>query len=423
MMISLLLLLSHSVHAMCVFRVYGPDEGGCLPGTRITCIDSRCMRRCDCVPCPPQAPLTIQCIPGTRLKCSAIGVDCIRDCRCEPYPYGNDEGRFTITENSVNIYTTITGAQYNALVSTSQPLTPGFIDVTRLVRPTKDVDGLRGMYRFDHADVGSPRFDISLTQAQRVSRALATLVDRVRIEHHQEDIAARAPYRFTYSLAGVAASILVRDMLVGAGQGSTVLHTVTMVKGAHQSVIMSIPGTTRADEIVIISTHLDTRNISGGGVDNASGSACMAAVMEACLAILDGGDQPLRTIECHFYAGHYVGYTGSSRIAEFYSDKGKQVVGIYNLDGQNATAAGGYIKIVDGWQDMTDSVATNFVGSLVHAYAPTMVPLRIGCGFACSDHTSWGRMGYPATTSMVNSDTVVEHARVATAFAIELGYK
>ena len=416
----LLLLLPMAVHAMCVFRVYGPDTG-CLPGTRLSCIDSRCMRRCDCIPCPvPPAPSTVQCIPGTRLTCGGLGADCIQDCKCEPYPYANDDNYFTLNEH--DIYFNITSVQYSAIVSNRRPLTPGFIDVTHLANPTRDVSGLRGMHRFDHADVGSPRLDIPLTQAKHVLAA-STRVNQSRIEHHRDVIATRAPYRYTYSLAGVAASILVRDMLIGAPGA-----TVTMVKGAHQSVIMSIPGTSKADEIVIVSTHLDTRNTSLGGVDNVSGSTMIAVAMEACLAILDFGVRPLRTIECHFYAGHYVGYTGSSRIAEFYSDQGKHVVGVYNLDGVAQTAIpDSYVYLVDSWPDMTDSVATQFVGSLVRAYAPLLVPVKIGCGFACSDHTSWGRMGYPTTTVIVDggcsTSTILEHAKIATAFAIELGYK
>lgn len=433
--VTLLLLFVHTVHGMCAIRVYGPD-GECPPGTQIACIDSRCARRCDCVPCPSYQVSTIplpECTPGTRLTC-VDGNNCVQDCRCEPFPYANYEGYFTITENDIDdMYFNVTTLQYYALMLDRQPLTPGFIDATHLVDPDKDVDGLRGMYRFDHADVGSPRFDIPLTQTGHVLFALATLVVRDRIEYHREEIVTYAPCRYTYSLAGVAASMLVRDMLVDASRGSLVSHTVTMVSSAHQSVILSIPGTTRVDEIVIISAHIDTRNIPWGGVDNVNGAAGMAAAMEACLAILDGGEQPLRTVECHFYAGHYVGYTGSSRIAELYSDGGKQVVGIYNLDGIASNNTDGYVYLMDSWPDMTDSVATNFVASLMNAYAPSLVPVRIACGFACSDHTSWGRMGYPVASVtntldtdvvvVVDGDVIFEHAKVATAFAIELGFK
>lgn len=392
----LLLLLLNPVHAMCAIRVYGPD-GGCSPGTRVVCTDvSRCVRRCECDAQPVPVPLTI------------------------------------ITDQGGVVVNNMTRAEYyNVLLAKRQPLTPGFMDVTRLLDPLKNVDGLRGMYRFDHADLGSPMSNIPLTQGERVSVALTTLVNRKRVEYHQDRIATRVGYRYAYSSAGIAASTFVRDMLTDACRDSQVLHTVTMVKG---SVILSIPGTPpRADEMVIVSAHVDTRNVAGGGFDNVNGAAGMAAAMEACLAILDGGEQPLRTVECHFYAGHHVGLTGSSGIAEVYSGEAKQVVGVYNLDGIAYNSTDGYVYLIDSWSDMTDSVATQFVASLMNAYAPTLVPVRIACGFACSDHTSWGRVGYPATTvanalnhSVVvssTSQTIFEHAKVAVAFAIELAYK
>lgn len=198
---TLLLLLLNPVHAMCAIRVYGPD-GGCPPGTRVVCTDvSRCVRRCECGAHVVPVPLTI------------------------------------ITDQGV---VNITHAEYNTLLAKRHPLTPGFIDVTRLTDPLKNVDGLRGMYRFDHADLGSPMSSIPLTQGERVSVALTTLVNRKRVEYHQDRIATRIGYRYTYSLAGSAASTFVRDMLVDAGRDTQVLHTVTMVKG---SVVLSIPGT------------------------------------------------------------------------------------------------------------------------------------------------------------------------------------
>lgn len=178
---------------------------------------------------------------------------------------------------------------------------------------------------------------------------------------------------------------------------------------------------------------MDTRNVAEGVLDNVNGAAGMAAAMEACLAILDSGEQPLRTVECHFYTGHHVGFTGSSGIAETYSNDAKQVVGVYNLDGIAFNSTDGYVYLIDSWPDMTDSVATQFVASLMNAYTPTLIPVRIGCGFACSDHTSWGRVGYPATTvanslnhtvvASSTSQTIFEHAKVAVAFAMELAYK
>jgi leucyl aminopeptidase len=164
------------------------------------------------------------------------------------------------------------------------------------------------------------------------------------------------------------------------------------------SVILTIPGTTLASEVVILGAHQDS--IAGsncstsrapGEDDDASGIATITEVIRVVGAL---GYKPQRTVKFMAYAAEEVGLRGSKEIAALYRAQGVNVVGAVQFDMTNYKGSTGDIYI---YTDFTNSVQNTFIGSLVDTYLPTLVRGTDLCGYACSDHASWTNQAYPAS--------------------------
>jgi Zn-dependent M28 family amino/carboxypeptidase len=81
---------------------------------------------------------------------------------------------------------------------------------------------------------------------------------------------------------------------------STTSTTSTQGKISY-NVVAEIPGSDKADEIVMLGGHLDSWHAATGATDNAAGSAVM---MEAARLIQELGLKPRRTIRVAFWSGH-----------------------------------------------------------------------------------------------------------------------
>ncbi|MBI5240299.1 MAG: M20/M25/M40 family metallo-hydrolase [Elusimicrobia bacterium] len=216
---------------------------------------------------------------------------------------------------------------------------------------------------------------------------------------------------------------------------------------AHQgwqqpSVVLSIPGAERPDEIVVLGGHLDSINSRAGKAgrapgadDNASG---IAVLTEAVRVLVAAGWRPRRTVEFMGYAAEEVGLRGSQDIAARYARAGRKVVGVIQYDMSAFAGSGHGIFLLT---DNVDRGLSAFVGELVDAYAG--VPRgETDCGYACSDHASWDKNGFPAAMAFesrsddmnpgihTDRDTLagaggdaahaVPFAKLAVAFAVEL---
>jgi len=208
------------------------------------------------------------------------------------------------------------------------------------------------------------------------------------------------------------------------------------------SVIARITGSDpQADGIVILGGHEDstaggpTRQ-SPGADDDASGSS---TVLEVFRVLTANNFRPIRTIEFHAYAAEEAGLLGSAAIAKTYASDGKKVYGMLQLDMTGYTPPG-KIPVVGLIFDYVNLTLTNYVSRLIDGYA------NIGweqskCGYACSDHASWTRYGYPSafpfetrfndlnpnihtdrdTLDKMNLEHAIEFAKVGLAFVVELG--
>ena len=72
--------------------------------------------------------------------------------------------------------------------------------------------------------------------------------------------------------------------------------------------LAEIPGSDKADELVMIGAHLDSWHMGGGATDNAAGSVIM---MEAMRILKTLGVQPRRTIRIALWSGEEQGLLGS----------------------------------------------------------------------------------------------------------------
>lgn len=203
--------------------------------------------------------------------------------------------------------------------------------------------------------------------------------------------------RYYTTKTAVEAVAWLKNQYAAAAAGRTDVDIVEYEHTwAQPSLIVTIPGKDRNAETVVLGGHIDSTAggataASPGADDDASGSA---AVLEVFKVLMKNGFQPDRTVEFHAYAAEEVGLRGSADIAKFYADTGRQVVSMVQFD------MVGYPKNtvtpIGLTQDYVDSTLTAYVGKLINAYS--VVPWEDStCGYACSDHASFQREGYPSS--------------------------
>lgn len=165
-----------------------------------------------------------------------------------------------------------------------------------------------------------------------------------------------------------------------------------------------LQGKSRPSEIVVLGGHLDSINQGWGGSDlapgaddNASGSANL---LEALRVLVSKG-RPERSVEFFWYAGEESGLLGSAEIAQNYKAEGKDVVAVLQLD----------MTLFPGSGELVIGNVEDFTSAWLRGYLEAVNELYLGvkliadkCGYACSDHASWYRQGYP-TLMPFESDT------------------
>lgn len=158
------------------------------------------------------------------------------------------------------------------------------------------------------------------------------------------------------------------------------------------NVIGEIPGTDRADEIVLIGAHLDSWHGATGATDNASGVATMMEVLRIFRAT---GLQPRRTIRIGLWGSEETGLHGSGYYASTHlgtPDRAEpelaRMAAYFNLD--NGT---GPIRGV--WMQGNSRVAPIFE-AWAAAVADLGVDLLSPRGVRSTDHVPFDRLGVPA---------------------------
>ena len=205
--------------------------------------------------------------------------------------------------------------------------------------------------------------------------------------------------RFHTSMTGEQAALYIRDTwkALAAGRDDITVELIDHEKTPQPSVKLTIRGQSLPDEIVVLGGHLDSISgrggdnvVAPGADDNASGIACLTEIARAAVAL---DYRPARTVVFYGYAAEEVGLVGSAEIAARAKADGLDVVGVMQLDMTNyTTASPPYIGITS---DFTDTQLNEFSVKLIEAYLD--VPYKyFECGYACSDHASWTKNGFPS---------------------------
>eukprot|EP00479_Gromia_sphaerica_P004199 TRINITY_DN1495_c0_g1_i1.p1 TRINITY_DN1495_c0_g1~~TRINITY_DN1495_c0_g1_i1.p1 ORF type:complete len:251 (+),score=62.98 TRINITY_DN1495_c0_g1_i1:287-1039(+) len=182
-----------------------------------------------------------------------------------------------------------------------------------------------------------------------------------------------------------------------AGDAVGQVNTITNPQFPQFSVVARIEGDGTDNEVVIIGAHQDStaggvNDPSPGADDDGTGSIVLLEVFRVFVeAIETQGLQLKRPIEFHWYAGEEGGLVGSSNLAQQYAAENRPVYSMVQFDMTGYVAAGGVGVVTD----FTDAGLNNFIRILIDEY--TALGYSNGpCGYACSDHASWTRAGYPS---------------------------
>ena len=169
--------------------------------------------------------------------------------------------------------------------------------------------------------------------------------------------------------------------------------------GVQQNVVLTIPGSDLAGEIVVLGAHADsiiggmtTNSRAPGADDDASGVSVLTEVLRVALA---NNFRPRRTVQFMAYAAEEVGLRGSQALANEYQSSGKNVHGVIQFDMTNYAGTGADVWIMT---DNGNATTIQFLRDLFDEYlAPTgLTRADTRCGYGCSDHASWTRAGFPA---------------------------
>lgn len=240
-------------------------------------------------------------------------------------------------------------------------------------------------------------FDYNIDNAQTTQQ----LINRISPNNLTNTVNSMSSFynRYYTTQTGIDASQWLKDywQQLAASRSDISVEYFTH-SWAQSSIIVTIPGEEKADEIVIIGGHLDSINQSNptngrspGADDNASGIAVLSEVLRA---IVDNDYKPQRTIQIMGFAAEEVGLRGSKAIASAYKSQGKNVVGMVQFD---MTGNNGSNEDIVVMTDYTTNAQNQFLGQLIDTYLPSVSYGFDQCGYGCSDHASWYQQGFTAS--------------------------
>lgn len=212
------------------------------------------------------------------------------------------------------------------------------------------------------------------------------------------------------------------------------VETIAHKSTKQMSLKVTLPGSSRANEVVVLGGHLDSISFDGdrapGVDDNASGSSNLLEALRILLTQKPGA----RSIEMFWYAGEESGLLGSAEIAAEYKRLNKKVVGVLQLDMTLFPGSGP--GVIASMNDFTSPWLRAILVALNTHYVKAKI-VEDRCGYGCSDHASWYRQGFhtvmPFESNMGKMNQLIhtkndiltpkmnfDHSLVFTHFAIAL---
>ena len=150
------------------------------------------------------------------------------------------------------------------------------------------------------------------------------------------------------------------------------------------NVIAEIPGTDKADEVVMLGAHFDSWHSGTGATDNGAGSVVM---MEAMRILKTLGMPMRRTVRIGLWTGEEQGLIGSSRYLRIHRAELPKISAYVNLD--NGTG-----KIRGIWSQSNSAVVPIFQQILSPFRDMGVLAVRDG-NTGGTDHQSFDRVGVP----------------------------
>lgn len=186
--------------------------------------------------------------------------------------------------------------------------------------------------------------------------------------------------------------------LIGGGRAVEVEATIvnqTYPDGRTQhNVIAEIPGTDKAQEVVMLGGHLDSWHAATGATDNAIGVSTMFEAIRILQAV---GVKPRRTIRLALWSGEEQGLRGSvayvaQHFGTFESPKPEyeHFAGYFNIDSGTGKARGMSVFGPPTAADVLRPILAPFEGNGLMGATSTRSRQRGG-----SDHTSFNEIGLP----------------------------
>jgi leucyl aminopeptidase len=217
------------------------------------------------------------------------------------------------------------------------------------------------------------------------------------------------------------------------------------------SVVATIPG--KSNKTVVIGAHQDSINLffpsllaAPGADDDGSGTV---TILEALRVLLNSSSDIVEgkapnTIEFHWYSAEEGGLLGSQDIFSSYEKEGRDVKAMLQQDMTGyvqGTLDAGLEESVGVITDFVDAGLTEFIKKVVTTYCDIPYILT-KCGYACSDHASASKAGYPSAfvieSDFKNSDHkihttedkieylsfdhMLQHAKLTLGLAYELAF-
>jgi leucyl aminopeptidase len=248
-----------------------------------------------------------------------------------------------------------------------------------------------------------PRLD--LPQVREADPKVRSAVSQVREQNLQTFVQEYSQQFRTRSARGSGArqvSEYLRSrwmaLVTQAGRSDISVDLVAPPEGYTQAnVRLTIPGSDPQAPRLILGGHLDSISYGGTGAPGADDDASgISALTEVLRVLLEQNLRPKNTLEVVGYAAEELGLLGSRALAEQYRREQVAVRGVLQLDmvgypGSTEQGDAAMVFIVDH----SSPELTEWTRRLAEIYVGGRI-LEDDCGYACSDHASWSRYGYPS---------------------------
>lgn len=267
----------------------------------------------------------------------------------------------------------------------------------------------------EHQDFG---IDLHVDMSSKVkfpskvahNETLSPLIKKLSAKNMRENLEKFTSFytRYYKSTYGTKSSEwLLQQVNATIGNSSAASHAYVKAfthSWPQSSIIATIPG--KSNKTIIIGAHQDSINLffpsvlpAPGADDDGSGTV---TIFEAFRVLLDdpliaNGSAP-NTVEFHWYSAEEAGLLGSQDIFSSYHRTGRDVKAMLQQDMTGyvqGTLDSGRKENVGVVIDYVDPDLTAFIKTVIEAYCD--VPwVETKCGYACSDHASASKAGYPS---------------------------